>query len=776
MQPSADLLLRIARIRWAAVALSLLIVWITTPPPLQPGVLVGLSAVMAGYNVPLMFSRRLGEGWLRALALVSLTGDFVLTAAWLILSGNDPVNSNYVVFMVVGWEAAILYYTKGTIGFMVAFTAALVAGYVEQVLVFHIPVQIGSAAFRFGIVAVMAMASGSLATASEERRASLEAAARSAMQESARLETVHRLARGLSSSLRREDVLGAAASALELLFPNRWSGVLLADGEGQASLVAGTSAVGELTISVPGAAILPGVDETLLFEDLWNSPVLQAIGLVPPDALRDYATAAVVPLHVGETRMGALVAFGRAAEGFDAEDVRVLESIAPQISTALENSRLYEEAASQSLTDQLTRLGNRRAFDRRLEEEIGRAQRHRRPLSLVILDIDHFKVYNDTHGHQAGDDILRRLGTALTQRLLRQTDIAFRYGGEEFAVIMPETTAEQARSVMLRVHDLLVLEPMPLGDHQPGGHLTISAGISTSSEGDSGAASLVESADLALYGAKQSGRNRTLVYDSELGTSLTNWTRVLPRMLQDRALHSVYQPIVRLDDRTTVAHEALARPDGHEASTGVEGMFAAAHRMGVLHDLDWLAFRAAVGDAAALPPGHELFVNITLAALMDASRDPEYLELVMQWSGRSPSDVVFEISEREAVTDKARLTRILRSYRELGFRFALDDVGEGHSTFELLAAAEPEYVKIARSLVVDRDSTGSVGTIRALVEFASATGARVVAEGIGDEATAQRMHALGVEFGQGYALGAPDVLLRSALSKNLSTAGSRFAQ
>ena len=147
-------------------------------------------------------------------------------------------------------------------------------------------------------------------------------------------------------------------------------------------------------------------------------------------------------------------------------------------------------------------------------------------------------------------------------------------------------------------------------------------------------------------------------------------------------------------------------------------MFAAAQRMGWLLNLDWFCFRSAIEFATSLPTGTDLFVNITLTGLLDASRGPDWLELVLDFEKRPVRDIVLEINEREAVTDMARLKEIVASYRACGFRFALDDVGEGHSTFEVLAAIEPEFIKIARSMVVGADRPGSRGAIRGLVEFA----------------------------------------------------------
>ncbi|MFN2465462.1 MAG: diguanylate cyclase [Candidatus Dormibacteria bacterium] len=757
-QQQADLIRRITRLRWAGVALSFLLVSLTDPRPVLPIALYGVTLVVAGWNVYLWLAHGARARHPSRMALLSVAIDFVFISAWVALTGNDPAASNYVMYMIVGVEAAILFLRRGALTFIAAFVATFGLVYAEKALIFHEHIGIGSMIFRFAVVIIMTLMASNITSASEERRARAEAAALEALRESERLETVHRMARGVGASLRRDDVLESVVGSLRTLFPERWSGVLLEDGKGKARLCAATGDPHELEIPVPPEERLPPVEQTLRIENFWNSVELNGMGVVPPSALREYTTATIVPLHVGGRRLGGLVTLGREGDQMDDEDVRLLEAVAPQLSTALDNARLYEETEGLALTDTLTRLGNRRAFEQRLEEEIQRARRHGGPLSLVVLDIDHFKVYNDSHGHQAGDEILRRLGDALSVRLLRGSDVAYRYGGEEFAVIMPQTTAEQAEAVMLRGHEMLALEPLPLGEHQPGGHVTMSVGVTAWEAPDVTSTDLFEQADLALFDAKLSGRNCTVVYTSELAASLTNWTTVLPHILETQALHAVYQPIVSLSGGALFGYEALARADAHQGVAGVEGMFAAAQRMGMLHDLDWLCFRAAVAGAGALRPGQELFVNITLSALLNSSRDPEYMAVVLESAGRSARDVVFELSEREAITDMPRLRQILASYRELGMRFAIDDVGEGHSTFELLAAASPEYVKIARSLVLDGESSGPAGTIRALVEFGRATGARVVAEGIEDSDVAQRMRNLGVEFGQGFGLGLPAAL------------------
>ncbi|MHB8509769.1 MAG: EAL domain-containing protein, partial [Candidatus Dormibacteria bacterium] len=233
---------------------------------------------------------------------------------------------------------------------------------------------------------------------------------------------------------------------------------------------------------------------------------------------------------------------------------------------------------------------------------------------------------------------------------------------------------------------------------------------------------------------------------------------LIPELVERKDLDSVYQPICRLDDRSVMGYEALARPAGQAADTSVEALFTAAQRMGALRDLDWLSRRAALGGAADLPDQVLLFVNVGARAFLDPLHDVDQMLLLTQWAGRSPHDIVLEISEREVVSDLRRLREVIGSYRREGFRFAMDDVGEGHLTLELLGAANPEFVKVARSLTVDAALGEQRAVIRALVEFSLSAGAMVIAEGIEDRSQLETMRELGVQLGQGYYLGRPAAL------------------
>src|SRR5690554_1856238 len=175
-----------------------------------------------------------------------------------------------------------------------------------------------------------------------------------------------------------------------------------------------------------------------------------------------------------------------------------------------------DQLRSMSLTDGLTRVANRRRFDDKLEIEWNRAMRHDQELSLLTLDIDHFKKVNDTFGHLVGDDCLVSMAGTLQGELLRATDLVARYGGEEFAVLLPATDGEGARQVAERMRQAVAGKPVPSGQGGPPVELTISVGVATMRPAiGAGSQELVRRADEALYAAKANGRNRVEVWRDE---------------------------------------------------------------------------------------------------------------------------------------------------------------------------------------------------------------------------------------------------------------------
>ncbi len=412
--------------------------------------------------------------------------------------------------------------------------------------------------------------------------------------------------------------------------------------------------------------------------------------------------------------------------------------------------RSIRRVQSLARTDPLTGVPNRRAWDEELHRAISRRQRDGESVCVAMLDLDHFKIFNDEQGHQAGDRILQTVVSAWLG-VLRAGDVLARYGGEEFTVLLFGCTLDTATAIIERLRELV-----PRG-------LTCSAGLAEWDRRESEVA-LMSRCDAALYEAKSRGRNRMLVAPSAAdadGTGIlavsARWADTVLRVLATRDVDIVFQPVVELRDGRIVGFEALSRPVGWGGGS-VEGLFVAAQRMGMVRELDHLCRRTAISIAKGLTPGLPVFVNVSVAALLDPLHGADQLLFLLEWAGRRPEDLVLEVSERESVTNVARLATVLAEHRQHGIRFALDDVGEGRSTFETLAAARPEYIKIASSFTQRVDQVGPRATILAALAFAEASGAAVIAEGIEDERTLELLVELGVGYGQGYHLGRPAAL------------------
>ena len=327
-----------------------------------------------------------------------------------------------------------------------------------------------------------------------------------------------------------------------------------------------------------------------------------------------------------------------------------------------------------------------------------------------------------------------------------------RVGGDEFAALLPEVGVFGAH---------LVAERMRVAMHAlvlPSGPVRITVGWSAAPAG-ADPLSVWQRADEALYHAKRAGRDRVSGASYEGGESADiaerSYSDVVTRILDGGRVSTMFQPIVSLEDGTVMGYEALARPEGFAAMDSVEPVFEAARTGGRIRDLDWVCRRRAVEDARRLPGGFPLFLNISAAALLDPVHGVDQLLLLLGNAGRAPSTVVLEITEHERIRDYEALARVLAAYRAEGIRFALDDVGEGHSTLELLAASASEFLKLGRSLTMTSTRVGSRAAMDATMAFARVSGATVIAEGVENEFVADLMKANGIRLGQGFGLGRP---------------------
>lgn len=224
----------------------------------------------------------------------------------------------------------------------------------------------------------------------------------------------------------------------------------------------------------------------------------------------------VVPILLEKSHpLGVLSLYRIEPNSFHKNEISLVKKVGSEIANVIDKTLLFQHTKELSITDDLTGLYNRRYFNQRYEREFQRAKRYRRPLSVLMVDIDYFKNYNDINGHLLGDEILKKVAILLESNL-RQADIVARYGGEEFVVLLPEIDKSHADQVAEKLRRTVELKNFPKEQYQPNKNITISLGLATFPDDSTNSRELLELADRALYRAKAEGRNRVVAYHASM--------------------------------------------------------------------------------------------------------------------------------------------------------------------------------------------------------------------------------------------------------------------
>ncbi len=412
-------------------------------------------------------------------------------------------------------------------------------------------------------------------------------------------------------------------------------------------------------------------------------------------------------------------------------------------STLARLNRRQMDLAVLAATDPLTGLANHRAVHERLSCELGRARESGEHVSVIALDIDHFKVINDTYGHTEGDAALQAIGGELS-RQARGSDLVGRVGGEEFALVLPATSGDEAYAIAERCRAALSRLSVQ------GVAISCSAGVASYPADDAEGTRLVELADGALYWAKRSGRDQTRRYDPReviLLSSTEQRAQVQALLERGDALTPVFQPIVELATGRIAGYEALTRFLHTTPVRTPDVWFAQARRCGLGGPLEAQAIERALA-VPGRPPGTFLAMNVSPAALLSpevAAALPEDL-----------SDIVIELTEDEVFARDGALDAALVGLRARGARIAVDDAGAGYAGLQQLVRIKPEVLKLDRSLITGLETDPSkVALLEALASFASTTGAAVCCEGIESLEELRILARVDTTYAQGYALGKP---------------------
>lgn len=392
--------------------------------------------------------------------------------------------------------------------------------------------------------------------------------------------------------------------------------------------------------------------------------------------------------------------------------------------------RTAVQLAALARKDGLTGVPNRRTWDHELSRACAFARERDTPLSAAVLDMDHFKAFNDTFGHLKGDLVLKET-TAAWASILEGRGFLARFGGEEFTVLLPTATAD-AVGVLDQMRRMVT--------HGQ----TCSIGIATW-DGREPPAALVARADRALYQAKRAGRDRIAVDDGRTATVLTRSAVEDPAL---KSLRSVYQPIVDLRTGAVIGREALSRFDSEEP----RAVFDRAARDGTAVALETAAIRTAIAgwDGEGL-----LALNVSPNVFL-ANELREAL----------PDDLgglVLEVTEADLIGYSAELMLAIDDLRARGALIAVDDLGIGFSNVKRVVAVRPEILKLDMSLTRGVDTDPMLqAVVAAVLLFAEQAGAQVIAEGIETPEERDCLLNLGVPLGQGFLLGVPEPLPSSA--------------
>ena len=415
---------------------------------------------------------------------------------------------------------------------------------------------------------------------------------------------------------------------------------------------------------------------------------------------------------------------------------------------------LYHEAREDALEDGLTGLGNHRAF----QERLARADQDLRRAGYALQPCAHGPRRpqgRERPGRSsAGDEML--VGMARTMReLARDTDHLYRTGGDEFAMIMPNTEPDEGMTVAERI---LHFCKRPPGGGRPA---AFSAGVSGVPRFSRQRDMVYRQADAALYWAKRHYRGSVEMFEPErdlLPDELTDATaNAVAEVVTGKLLRPVFQPIVDLRSGRILGFEGLIRPDPNGPLPDTNRLFAAAAASGRTVDLDLACIEVVVNAASAIGPDRLLTLNLSPRTLEVKDFDAAWLLSGLVRNGISPSRVIIELTEREEVDDLGRLQQTFNLLQQYGLRLAADDVGAGNSGLRLLSQVHFDIVKIDLALVqsgVNRQSARAV--LESLRDLALSQDTRMIAEGVETARQLQVIREMQIGAAQGFLLGRPD--------------------
>jgi diguanylate cyclase (GGDEF)-like protein/PAS domain S-box-containing protein len=407
-----------------------------------------------------------------------------------------------------------------------------------------------------------------------------------------------------------------------------------------------------------------------------------------------------------------------------------------------------------ALHDPLTDLPNRHCLQRTIEDalEAGGVG------ALLFLDVDHFKYVNDNFGHRTGDQLIVGVGSVLRDMMHGLSGQLFRLGGDEFAIHLPAALRIQAIDVAEKALDAVRHYRFEASEQRVISNLSVSAGIALYPFHGSDVLALLSNVDIAMYQAKELGRNRHIVFDQSSDNlrsthKRVHWAKKLRDALDEERLVLFSQPVVRLADQTPVHHEILVRIRDGEGKFILPGNFIElAESLGMVQEIDMRVVEKLlrhIQECGEAGQKIRFFVNLSRVSIADPHWIKRFITL-LETSPVHPSQLVFEITETAAMSEIDVTLAFIRRLKGMGCRFALDDFGAGFSSFYYLKRFEVDYLKIDGSFIRDLAvDDGSRIFVKALNDVARELDKQVIAEWVETPEAHKLLLDMGIQFGQG---------------------------
>ncbi len=483
--------------------------------------------------------------------------------------------------------------------------------------------------------------------------------------------------------------------------------------------------------------------------------------------------------HRGEIRKfrkdGTLLwvrATARATQGEDGEWVILI--VCEDVTEARE---LSEELSYQARHDALTGLVNRREFEVRLTQMLQSARADQSEHTLCYLDLDQFKVINDTCGHIAGDELLRQLGGILKGKI-RRGDTLGRLGGDEFGILMAHCSLEQARRVTRILLD--AIQNFRFAWQVKSFRIGASIGLVPITAASVSVASVLGMADVACYAAKDAGRNRIHVYheaDTELAKrhGEMQWVARINEALEQDRFRLAFQTIAPLKTGGGEHYELLIRMEDETGQIVAPGAFLPiAERYNLAATLDRWVIHTAFAWLATHPEHLQDLYLCSINLSGHSLGDEEFRRFVIDKFNEGqvpPEKICFEITETAAVANLSNAMDLIKVLKELGCRIALDDFGSGLSSFAYLKNLQVDFLKIDGMFVKDIDTDPvALAMVRSINEVGQVMGKRTIAEFVENDAILEKLREIGVDYAQGYGIGRPQPLAEMPSVGSVATA------